>query len=309
MSGGYEGSNKKIIQKRHESGVIRGVVETLNIRLTFQDMSLDCKQINEFLNGALMKQTRRMLDWLVAGGIALAMVTSLAAQTAQERTGKVVRLKGHARYSTDKNTWQPVKIGTIIKSGYIVQTAASSYVDVVLGDAGHVPSRVVVGPSISYQPKVDQDVVRVLEDSMLAFDKLTLMKTGADEVTETQLDLQAGTILGTVKKMAAASRYEIKLPNGVAGVRGTVYTISAVGVVEVTSGSVVISWTSPDGTPMTQVVNAGYRFDLRTLLLVPLTPEREGEITRTARATAVATAVAQEITIDQTTYYVSPKEP
>jgi len=256
-----------------------------------------------------MKQTRRMFSWLVAGGIALAMVTSLAAQTAQERQAKVVRLKGHARYSTDKQTWQPVKVGTIIKSGYTVQTAASSYVDIALGETAAGPSRVAVGPSISYQPKTEQDVVRLLEDTMLAFDNLTLMKTGADEVTETQLDLQAGTILGTVKKMSAASRYEIKLPNGVAGIRGTVYTISAVGVVEVVSGSVVISWKSPDGTPMTQVVNAGYRFDLRTLQLVPLSPQRESEIRRTAGRAAVAKAVAQEITIDQTTYYVSPKEP
>lgn len=247
-----------------------------------------------------MKQTQKLINWLVAGGVALAMVTSLTAQTAKERTGQVVRLKGHARYSTGNNVWQPVKTGTIIKSGYIIQAAADSFVDVVLGETGAVPSRLVVGDTISYQPKTEQDVVRVFEDSVIAFDKLTIMKTGADEVTETQLDLRAGKIFGWVKKMSTASRYEIKIPNGVAGVRGTTYSISAVGVVEVFTGSLVISWTGPDGKPMTQVVNAGYWFDLRTLLLAPLPPDQKPAVH------AAMPMAAQRLAVDHTLYYVSP---
>ncbi len=250
-----------------------------------------------------MKQTQKMLNWLVAGGIALAMVTSLSAQTAAERSGQVVRLKGHARYSTGAGDWQDIKVGTIIKPGHLVQTAADSFVDIVLGGATTLPSRVAVGPSASHQAKVEQDTVRVTQDSVLAFDKLTVMKAGADEVTDTQLDLRAGKILGTVKKMSAASRYEIKLPNGVAGIRGTTYVISAVGVVEVHSGSVVISWTGPDGKPLTQVVNAGYQFDLRTMLLSPLPTGFKEEFPRGVSTTA------REITVDQTNYYVSPKVP
>ena len=52
-----------------------------------------------------MKQTRRTFNWLVASALALVMVTGLAAQGAKERTGKVVRLKGAARYSTGNNVW------------------------------------------------------------------------------------------------------------------------------------------------------------------------------------------------------------
>jgi hypothetical protein len=249
-----------------------------------------------------MKQTQKMFNWLVGAGVVLAMVTSLTAQTVQERGGQVVRLKGAARYSSGNNLWQPVKVGTKIKSGDIVQTAADSYVDLVLGETGQGAPPLAIGPTISYQSTAEQDVVRVYEDSVLAFDKLTIMKTGADEVLETQLDLRAGKILGSVKKMSAASRYEIKLPNGVAGVRGTTYVISAAGVVEVYSGTVVLSWTGSDGKPMTQVVNAGYQFDLRTALLSPLPPG-----TKTPPLPARAAAAAQAVTVDQTTYYVSPK--
>ena len=57
-----------------------------------------------------------------------------------------------------------------------------------------------------------------MENSALGIDKLTSMDTGSDSVTETQLDLKAGHIMGSVKKLSAASKYEVKIPNGVAGI-------------------------------------------------------------------------------------------
>jgi hypothetical protein len=247
-----------------------------------------------------------MFSWLVGAGVVLAMVTSLNAQTVQERTGQVVRLKGAVRYSAGNNLWQPVKVGTKIKSGDIVQTAADSSVDIELGERDYyAPVRPVVATRIMYTPLVEQDIVRVYEDSVLVFDKLTIMKTGADEVTETQLDLRAGKIFGWVKKLSAASRYEIKLPNGVAGVRGTTYRISAVGVVEVSSGSVVVAWTGSDGKPMTQVVNAGYQFDMRSLLMTSLPPQLS--FGAPLGVQSVAPASPMEFEVDHTTYYVSPK--
>ena len=44
-----------------------------------------------------------------------------------------------------------------------------------------------------------------------------LLERGADVVTDTELDLKAGHILGTVKKMSANSKYEIKLPKAALG--------------------------------------------------------------------------------------------
>ena len=56
------------------------------------------------------------------------------AQTTKERTGKVVRIKGAARYSMGNKIWQPLKVGTILKSGSVVQTAADSYADIVMNE-------------------------------------------------------------------------------------------------------------------------------------------------------------------------------
>jgi hypothetical protein len=250
-----------------------------------------------------MKQNRMMLNWLVGLGLAFCLTSSALAQAMGERTAQVVRIKGQARYSTGNNVWQPLTVGTTIRAGYIIQTAADSFVDLVLGETAPGPSRVIVGNVITYTPRVEQDVIRIFADSVLGFDKLAMMKTGADEVTDTQLDLRAGKIFGSVRKLSPASRYEVKLPNGVAGVRGTTFTITAAGVVQVTSGSVVVSWTGPDGKPMTQVVNAGNQFDLRTLSLTPLPPEQGGV------PTISSVSAAREVAIDTTIYYVSPRVP
>jgi hypothetical protein len=108
-------------------------------------------------------------------------------------------------------------------------------------------------------------------------DKLTEMQTGADVVTETQLDLKAGHISGSVKKMSAASKYEVKLPIGVAGIRGTIYDFTAEGVIKVFSGSVVLAYTGANGSTLTQVVMGLQMFDARTGTLSPLPePDRTG---------------------------------
>jgi hypothetical protein len=98
------------------------------------------------------------------------------------------------------------------------------------------------------------------------------METGADTVSETQLDLKAGHIFGSVKKMSAASKYEVKIPNGVAGIRGTVYDLTVEGVLKVTAGSVVLAYVGADSTVVTQVVLGGQEFDARSGQITPLPP-------------------------------------
>jgi hypothetical protein len=259
-----------------------------------------------------MKQNR-IIVCLVACVLALAMVTSLSAQSARERTATVVRLKGAARYSAGDNVWQPLKVGTVLKSGALIQTAAKSYVDLAFGVIEKEQGRNGGGggPSSSgasgYQPKAEQDVVRISQDTVLALDKMTVMDTGSDQITETQLDLRSGKVFGAVKKLSPTSRYEIKLPNGVAGVRGTIYTLSSDGVVQVLVGSVVISWVAPDGTQMTQSVNGGYQFDARTGLVTPIPDFDQKEMVKFAKENRTGpNTPAKTFVTDQTIYFVSP---
>lgn len=243
-----------------------------------------------------MKYTRSVLTGFMACGLVLAMVSSALAQTTKEGAAKVVRIKGSARYSTGGGVWQPLSVGDVLRPGTTIQTDRDqgSYVDIVLGE-GRVP--VISGSAGSTAPVLgnyatsrgskviaQQNTVRLFENTMLGLDKLTAVDTGADLVTETQLDLRAGRIVGNVKKQSAASRYEVKLPNGVAGIRGTVYDISADGRIRVASGTVVLSTVDSNGKVKTVVINGGNEYDPRTDQILPLSADVISEIMSSATA-------------------------
>ncbi len=268
-----------------------------------------------------MKQTRSLVNSLIACGIALAMVSTLVAQTTSEGSATVVRIKGSARYTAGDNQWRPLKVGDVLRAGSVVQTDrdAGTYVDLVLGDGHGVVaannngsssafSPPSVGGRASYQPASQQNSVRVFENSVLGIDKMTAMETGADRVTDTQLDLKAGHILGNVKKMPAASRYEVKLPNGVAGIRGTCFDLYADGGVRVASGSVVLSTVDAQGNVQTRVVMGGQEYSPRTGQVTPISADVLQQLNGTGAAlTAGAVAPVAPVATDRNVYYVSPR--
>ena len=258
-----------------------------------------------------MKRIENVVGGLLACVIALAWTANLSAQTVQDGVAKVVAINGNARYMTTANpSWQTLKVGMVLKSGAIVQTASHSTVDVVMNNsqAYEAPTAPPMGDIMSYKPQAEQDALRIMEDSVLAVDKLTVTQTGADTVTETQLDLKAGRLFGTVKKLSAASKYEVKIPNGVAGIRGTIYFISADGILTVVSGSVVIAYVGPDGSVHTQTVEAGQQYDARTGQITPIPDPLERLLKLIALALRIPPTGATTFTVDHTIYHVSPTD-
>lgn len=261
----------------------------------------------------------KLMKRFTGGLVALAMVAALSAQAAEQGIAKVVNIHGAARYTTPENTnWRPLKTGAVLKQGTVIQTAADSYVDMVLNNPNATAAESIAlsaadssassGPSsVSYaQPKTEQDAVRVYENTVLGLDKLVVSQTGADKVSETELDLKAGRILGTVKKLSAASKYEIKIPSGVAGVRGTIYTISADGILSVFSGSVVLSYVGADGTPKVQEVKYGQRYDAKTGVITDIPESEMKKVLGEAKDLRLGpTTTPTTFTIDRTVYYVS----
>src|SRR4051812_3929242 len=83
-----------------------------------------------------MKNFQLALKGLLAAALSFGLVTQVVAQDAIQGKAKVVRMKGHARFTTGDNVWQPVKVGDVFKQGTVVQTdnKNGSYVDLVLGD-------------------------------------------------------------------------------------------------------------------------------------------------------------------------------
>lgn len=276
-----------------------------------------------------MKLFQPVMKYLVAGGVALAMVATLAAQTAEQGLVKVVNIHGSARYfvSGDSNP-HPLKVGAILKPGTVVQTAADSYVDVVLNNANATAaSTSSANPALMNasssgggrnHPKVEQDAIRIFENSVLGFDKLTITQTGADRITETQLDLKHGRIFGTVRKLSAASKYEIKIPTGVAGIRGTIFLLSADGELSVLSslsdlaknipsGSVVLAYFGTDGNVITQVVGDGQTFNTHGGQLAPIPESVLQNMLQWAGALGFAPGgFFVQFTPDRTVYLLSP---
>lgn len=235
-----------------------------------------------------MKDKQSISKYLVVAGIALAMVVSATAQQMTQGKAKVVRIDGSARYATANNVWQTLQVGAVLSPGAIIKTASDSRVDLMLGEG-------------------DQNFVRVLESSVLAIDKLTVVNTGADQISETQLDLREGEIFGNVKKLSGASKYEVKLPNGVAAIRGTIFTLNDKGVVKVLVGSVVIAFVNGSGVVETIVVRAGQQFDPQTGQVTPISDFDRKRMVKEAKKAGVGPNTPPTTFVqDNTTYYVSP---
>ncbi|HXS69554.1 MAG TPA: hypothetical protein VN761_11970 [Candidatus Polarisedimenticolia bacterium] len=259
-----------------------------------------------------MRQIRTFVIGLASCVLAIACSNYASTQTAtSDGIAKVVKISGDARYFTaGDSTPHNLREGMILKSGTTIQTAsgANNYVDLVLNNAQAVAAPEPSPSAIAhFQPKAQQDGIRVFENSVLSVDKLAITATGAEQVSDTELDLKAGSILGTVKKLSPSSKYEVKIPNGVAGIRGTIYFLSASGIVRVLSGSVVVAYVGPGGNVITQVVNAGEQFDINTGLVTPISQVDMAVLIRAALG--FVPTMVQPISFvapDHRVYFVSP---
>jgi hypothetical protein len=178
--------------------------------------------------------------------------------------------------------WHPLVAGKLLAPGSVLKTGPEATVDLVLGktiampQAKSVPDRISQAPDspvrgwISYKPSVEQNTVRMVGDTVLAIDKLSVSDTGVDSVSDTELDLRQGAIYNSVKKLSGASQYLIKIPNGIAGVRGTQFYIKDTAECAAFKNSLVLSYfpkmaaVSGTAAPRTVVVGEGMGFNPQT---------------------------------------------
>jgi hypothetical protein len=227
----------------------------------------------------------RMLVLGAICGVALLFVAKADAQDAKQGIATIVRISGTATYTTGDGNWQPLSVGATLGAGDVIKTDPDSTVDIVLSDkVAHAPlgtanvagvvaidnSGGPVHPANAYKGAVQQNVIRMAGGTTLAIDKLTFTDTGVDTVSDTELDLQSGKIFGSVKKLSAMSKYEVKTPVGVAGIRGTTYVLGSDGSAGCDGGSVVLAFTGGTFSGQTIVVNAGLSYDPVTNQITPL---------------------------------------
>lgn len=167
---------------------------------------------------------------------------------------QVRSVTGKADYSTDGLTWTALKSGAQLSSGTIVRTESKSTVDMVL--------------------KYNGSVWRLSPDSRLKLEKLATRTAGEETITETRLNLEAGTLVGSQRKLAKPSVLEIAMQNGMAVIRGTEYVINADGAVSVLDGVVSVNYNLPGaGGSVKVTILAGFTFDPALGLVVPTTAQ------------------------------------
>lgn len=213
-----------------------------------------------------MKKIDQFARHLWVGGLALALafqVTRAAAEPVHQVV-QVVAVVGNAQYSTGGAPFQSVKKGDVYEAGTIIRTADDSHVDVMLGDEGSASHTMVGGTSVvsmdassssggggggvANNEEATANMIRIFPMTVLSVDKLSVDRTAADETSDTQLDLRTGQIMSNTKKLSAQSRYEIKIPNGVAGIRGNCNVLGSNGKCASIFGTVMLALVQSDGS-------------------------------------------------------------
>lgn len=228
-----------------------------------------------------MKYLGNFVAKSVGCSLAAALALSAQAQTKQGRAS-VQSVQGMAEVSVGGGIYTSLTEGSTVEAGSVVRTGAGSEVRLFLAQNG--------------------PVVVPRADTVLGLDRLTYDTTGAEVVIDTRLDLKAGRVTGHVRKMAAASKYEVKIPNGLVNIkateaRGTDYDIEVSGNTTVVHGSATVVFNNVSYT-----VNSGQTFDPTIPGVRPATPPEIDE-TKVPPAPAVA-PVAEVIPVAE----VKPRE-
>lgn len=192
--------------------------------------------------------------WMQLGGLgALAALCVFTASAQTESADiRITAVQGTAMYSTDHEHWLPLQADYVLGPGAILKTERDSTVDLIL--------------------KQSSTVLRMMPETVLESTKMERTIAGEQIITETSLALKSGGIVGSQRKLARPSQFDIALPGGMATIRGTEYVIRADGAVSCLTGEVSVNYNLPgNGGSVKVEVPAGFSFDPATGKVVATT--------------------------------------
>jgi hypothetical protein len=146
----------------------------------------------------------------------------VSAANAADNDVLVTAIAGNASYSSGGGAFVPLNVGTHLRRGDVVKTGKSSHVDLELGH--------------------NLGVIQLTPETTFGVTEASVTPTPADTVTATEFDLSTGALYAKINKLSKASRYEIKTPKGIAGVRGTTIYINSNGDLVVGEGTAGIAY-------------------------------------------------------------------
>ena len=159
------------------------------------------------------------------------LVSTLSAQS--PLPGAEVRgLRGGAQYSTGGGPFQPLKGGTVLRQGDVVQTASQSALDLYLGPAA--------------------GTVRLTESATLSIDKLMVSDTASD----VELHLKGGEMLGKLGATTGTSKFVVKTAGGMGAVIKGEFRFDARGSLVLLEGKALFVTTPDSGEPVANNLSA-----------------------------------------------------
>lgn len=211
---------------------------------------------------------------------------SLSAQISSAQVD-VKMVKGDVTFSTKENAANLLREGASVGQGATIKTSSGATADLVFQDSG--------------------TVLRLLPNTELELAKLNKTQTGEQTVSETSVRLLSGTVIGSQRKLAVPSHFDIITRRSVATITGTEYIVRASGDVTVLSGSVSVNYLdySSDHQGMAQViVPKGSSFDSATLQIAATPPQilrnLNPDINRVREPQTFKRAAALDMTTAQT---------
>jgi len=191
----------------------------------------------------------KRIKLILVCGLVLALTgltTLVVAAGAQRDTKATVRaVHGDVTYQMDGvGPFQALKVNMVLTARTVLKSGA--------------------GADAWLQVNGLTSTVKLTENTTVTLSKMEAMGTD----TSTDLKLDGGTVLGSVRKLSANSDYQVTVPKGTAGIRGTdfqvtvtfmgngVYTIQFTSV----TGTVVCQVTVPQGQVGTETLTAGQQW-------------------------------------------------
>ena len=201
-----------------------------------------------------MMYVRKSMGRVILPVLLTLVATSASVTKAEVKPAEVLvqEVQGAATFSTG-GKFKPLHKNTTLAHGAVIKTDAGAKVDLLLHSS--------------------RTALRLMPNSELRVNKLTTEPAGEVAITESDLTLVSGSLVGVQRKLASPSKFQIKMASGVATIVGTEYLVRADGAVTCLSGSVEVNFNLPGGGGSIHVVvPAGYSFDPATGQVVPTSP-------------------------------------
>ena len=120
---------------------------------------------------------------------------------------KVIEIKGTADYlSLGQTQWKPLEIGTLLYEGDKMRTLKDS--------------------SVIVETKGSAKTATMTVRKETEFTFKNFRHDDATKIDNTLLELEVGSVMVEAEKLVGASRFEVKTPTSVVGIRGTKFEVN-----------------------------------------------------------------------------------